>query len=142
MALINGFLYDHSSHTLRIDGLIVTDVREFTGTGADVEEGVVYANGAKPQGRTRGQLKPSDLSLKVGLASARALRTQLGPKHMARIFTLSLSAAAEGNPTVSDTYIGCRIKSDKSDTTAGTDDRQVTFAISVLDWKPDGKEVI
>ncbi len=138
----NGFMFDHSCLRVRLNGVLIEDVQELTGLGNDMEESIFYGNAQEPRGRTRGQVKPKEGSLKVSRSSGNAVRTLLGRGFMNKLFTLTAEYTLEGQPSVTDVYKYCRIKSDENGTSEGTEAASTTFTVSPLRSVPNGMAAV
>lgn len=76
--------YEHVSRSLELDGIPFAGWSEMTGGGTSREGRVlVYGAGDEPRGLTNGKVKPGDLTLKLEVATHRALKAALRAKALA-----------------------------------------------------------
>lgn len=113
--LINGNRYDFSSVELNVAGALFNGVKEIT-YSQTLEPGIVRGNRAQVIGRTRGPLDAEGnltlykLEFQSLIAALQVLGAPTGAGFMEVPFDVVVNYAEVGQPVITDTLRGCRIK--------------------------------
>lgn len=71
-------IYEHAGRSVEVNGIPIGGWIELTGGGTTREGStLIYGAGAKPRGRTRGKVKPEDITCKMEIATWQLLKTTL-----------------------------------------------------------------
>lgn len=117
---INGYKYSFASVKLKANGQAITGLKSIDYSNS-IERGRVRGVGIQENGRTRGQ---ATSTAKIGFAdleSYMAFITSLGNGYMEAWFDIVVSYADDGAPLITDTVVGCQIKTPPRTAAQGTD---------------------
>ena len=126
---INGHVYGHSSIECTVNGVIFPAIQEIT-YSHQLEPGHIFAKGKKAA-RTRGRYAPEDATVKLYKADYDHLRASLSPDYMEKSFVIVVSYGEQGEPLITDTLKGCRIK--MAETTSSQDNTDAVMTTVTLD---------
>src|SRR4051812_25063026 len=128
--LINGVRYSFSSIELALDGATMIGFKELSYKAA-LDPGEVRGAAAQLIGRTRGQFS-ADGALTLYRQEFDELVARLGPGFMERSFPIAAMYADEGQPTVCDQLIGCRIKNVDKSSSEGSEALTVKLDLHIM----------
>lgn len=116
---VNGVRYDFSSIKIDLDGgLKLQGIKEINYSHG-LEPTDVEGASAEPIGRTRGKYS-REASMTLYEWEWKILRDRFGDGYLEKVFTISVTYADDGQPTITDQILGCRIKKvDKARATGG-----------------------
>lgn len=135
--LIQGLRYDHSSAEINVNGKVVAGVKEISWS-QDLEPGEVEGTYAHSVGDTRGRYK-AEAKLVMFQAEAQELVDALGEGYMEKKFDIVVNYGEDGQPLLTRTLLGCRIKKDEEGS-SGADPNEVSFDLRVLMVLKNGKK--
>lgn len=101
-----------------------------------VEEGEVRLHGRKPLGRTRGNVS-YEASIVFGIEEFYNFVAALGDGFLDAIFSLAV-IRSEGDVTVTDELISCRLKAPEIGSSNGPDPQEVSCDLTVQDMTING----
>jgi hypothetical protein len=138
---INGTRYDFSSITVDIAGgykpVGVTEINYSHG----LDRGDVRGTSPERLGRTRGQYTP-EASITMYEAEWKVLRDKLGDGYLEKVFSMSVTYADDGQPTITDVIEGCTISNVEKGRSAGNEAATVALTLHVIRITEDGKKPI
>lgn len=141
---INGVRFDWSSVDIKIGGVLRPIGVKSIEYSHRLEPTKVRGNHAQPIGRTRGEYE-AEGSITLFKAEAQLLRDALealppaGGGYMEKAFEIVVSYADTGQVTVTDTLVGCRIKSEADSHSQGADPLEESIELDVMCLKKNGK---
>ncbi len=134
--LINGFAYSWASCKFKIDGADAIYIKEISYTHT-VERAKMRGAGMRPLGETRGEYE-AEGSVTLTREGWDQLRAKLGNGYMEKRFSISTSYAEEGQQTVTDELLDCKINSVENSPSQGTDGLEVSLELSVMSIREGG----
>lgn len=136
--MINGLRYSWASARFQFDGNEYVDIKEITYSHT-IDRGDVRGSGPQLLGFTRGEYKAegSVTFLKEGYD---ALLQAFGNGYLERVFDVAVSYAEEGQPTVTDQLVGCRLGKAEKNPSQGTDALEVSCDLHITYILENGKK--
>ena len=125
--LINGHRYSFASIEVSVGGRRIVGFREIS-YRVRREIGEVRGVHPEPLGYTRGEIT-YEATLVAYAEEAEELVRALGPGYMEQPFDITVTYAEEGQRTVTDQLLGCRITQIERDHSRGTDPLEVRFEL-------------
>lgn len=129
---INGNTYGHTSLACVIDDIqfFIMGLKELNYT-QKMDPGKAYGTLPYILGRTSGQIECSG-SMTLWKQEADQIMEMLGPGFMQRSWSMSVSYAESGLPTVTDQLVGVRITSVDVQSSAGNEPIAVKWELSIM----------
>lgn len=134
--VINGNAYSWASVAFRFDGGEGIYVKEISYSHS-VERETMRGAGMRPLGYTRGEYS-AEGSMTLMKEGWNALRAKFGNGYMERSFSISVSYAEVGQPTVTDELLDCRISSVENNPSQGSEGLEVSIELSILSIREGG----
>lgn len=128
--LINGHRYQFTSLEANVAGIPIPGITELTYSDT-LEPGKV--EGARPQllGRTRGKYE-AEASMSMYRQEFDELTTKLGDGYGEKVFNIVANYGDDGQPTVTDRIVGCRIKKVDNQAQKGNDPLEVKLELDIM----------
>jgi hypothetical protein len=117
--LINGKRYSFASIELNFNGLIFLGFKEISYSD-DLEPGEIRGTHPQMLARTIGDYK-AEASASMYMEEYNTLIASMGDGFMEQPFDVNATYADDGQPTVTDRVVGCRIKKNEYSHSQGTD---------------------
>ncbi len=134
--VINGNAFSWASVAFRFDGGEGIYVKEISYSHS-VEREKIRGAGMRPLGMTRGEYD-AEGSMTLNEEGYRALITKFGPGFMEKRFSISVSYAEIGQPTVTDELLDCRIASVEHNPSQGSEGLEVSIELSIMSIRESG----
>lgn len=138
--LINGHRYSFSSLEANIAGIPVPGISELSYNDG-LEPGAIEGTSPQRLGRTRGKYE-SDGSMSMYRQEFDELTARLGDGYGERSFNIVASYADDGQPTVTDRLVGCRIKKVDNQAQKGSDPLEVKLELDIMYIERNGKTLV
>ncbi len=136
--LINGHAYSYSSIELDLGTVgIITGITEVN-YSHELDPGEVRGLRPEALGTTRGTYS-AEGSLTFLFAEWKRLLDVFGDGYLEKRFTITVTYAEEGSPTVTDRLFGCRLKKPEKGYSEGNDALTVSCDIHVMRIEENGK---
>jgi hypothetical protein len=134
--LINGKRYDHSSVTIKVKGKDYIGIKSINYSDS-LEPGKLRGTSAQKLGRTRGEYD-GEASFEMYTEEASELLSDIGDGFMEVEFDIVVGYADEGQPTITDNIVGCRIKKQEASSSEGSDPNVRKFDLDIMYVKWNG----
>lgn len=138
--IINGHDYSFASVEVRVDGQTFTGIKSISYSD-QVERAKNYGTSSLVRGYTRGQYE-GEGSLEFYASEWGNFLKALGNKPYLKRFSITVTYAEDGQPTVTDSLEGCRLKKRSRDHSEGNEGLTVKCDLDVQVIKMDNLDPI
>lgn len=138
--LVNGHRYSFASIELVINGRPISGFTEITYKDS-VERGKIHGKGSKPIGRAIGKYE-CEASCKLYKTDHQELIAALGPGFGKVAFDVTVTYGEDGEPTTTDTLVGCMIDENDVNNSQGTDGLMVSLKLNPMEVLWNGISMI
>ena len=142
MATVNQVAYDFTCLSFAAQNLDISDGVNSISYGWKKEVSKIAGTRRKPYARTPGSGDFEDVEIELEEWAADALTSALGDKYSDVVFPLVCTYSHKDAPAKSDELIDCMIIGEKKNPKKGSDSCVVTFTLSIMDLKLNGKSPI